>query len=325
MATQTKPVLVGAFVILGTIIALAALIWLGATHWFAQTKTYATYFDISVQGLNIDAAVKYRGVQVGRVADIRVAPDGHLIEVMMELDYDLTVPDTMRAKVEITGITGMKYIELDFVGPEKRILHPELTFEPPYPVIPSYPGGFEEIEQALRDIYDKIIAIDTEGISYRAKLFLDTGTKMLGSADSVLISADLTSWVEKLEKTIEDADSAILVFNMQHYNSEIESILSEIREGTENFKRLFATLEKQADQTRFDVRADKLFDEMEILVHSGVELVNRTQYETSLVMNELTSTVNSLQEVIDNLNSLMMNQEAYPSNILYTAPPPKEK
>ncbi|MBL7190922.1 MCE family protein [bacterium] len=297
-----------------------------------KKSRYVTYFEVTVQGLNIDSEVKYRGVRVGRVTDIMVAPDGHLIEVVMELDPKIAVPDSMRAKVELTGITGMKYIELDFVGPEMREMHPKLSFKPPYPVIPSYPGGFEQIEQALRDIYDKIIVIDTEGISHSAKRFLDTGTMMMNDADSLIVSIDMTKCVNKLEKTIENVDSMLLVLNMQTYDAGIQYALVEFRLGAESFRALCESLNEQADGMNLDNRVEILFNETEMLFTSmhnmiqvGTELLYRTQYETSQVMSDLRTAVSALTEAIENMNSIMLNQEAYPSNILYTAPPSKEK
>jgi ABC-type transporter Mla subunit MlaD len=94
----------------GLVLVVAVLIYLGATNWMKAKVIYLTYFDTTVQGLNLDAPVKFRGVQVGRVKKIAVAPDGNLVEVMMELDPVIAVTDSLRAKLELTGITGMRYI-----------------------------------------------------------------------------------------------------------------------------------------------------------------------------------------------------------------------
>src|SRR5689334_13518250 len=75
---------VGFFVTVGTIAAVLAIFWLGASRYFRQGTKYATFFDESVQGLQVDSAVKYRGVEVGSVEKIRVAPDNRLIEVVIK-------------------------------------------------------------------------------------------------------------------------------------------------------------------------------------------------------------------------------------------------
>ena len=56
--------MIGLFVIIGVSIGLITIIWLGAYKYFEKGGTYATYFDESVQGLQTDSTVKYRGVEV---------------------------------------------------------------------------------------------------------------------------------------------------------------------------------------------------------------------------------------------------------------------
>lgn len=325
MSTQTKPFLIGLFFLVGIAIAIAALIYLGASHWFKEKKTYATYFDFSVQGLNLDAAVKFRGVQVGRVSNITVAPDGRLIEVVMELDPVVDVSDSLRAGLQLTGITGLRYIELDYAGLEEQWMHPELNFESPYPVIPSAPGGFEEIEQALRDVYAKLMAIDTEGISARAKDFLDSGTIMMTTADSLMRDRTLTAWAARLDETVADADSMIKCLDMAGYDKKINRTLSEIHSGAKDFKETVAKIESHADSLQINAQIAQTFDKLNILITTSTEMVSRFNYESSQVMTSVSATLAALNETISELNSLVVSMESYPSNVFYAAPPEREE
>lgn len=81
---------VGFFVTVGTLAAVSMILWLGASKYLRKGVKYVTYFDESVQGLQVDSAVKYRGVEIGSVEKIRVAPDDRLIEVVIKAD--LPVP-----------------------------------------------------------------------------------------------------------------------------------------------------------------------------------------------------------------------------------------
>jgi len=80
MASLRTKFIVGAFVATGMGIAIAAILWLGASNYLEKGNYYAAYFDESVQGLEKDSPVKYRGVTIGRVYRIGVAPDAALIE-----------------------------------------------------------------------------------------------------------------------------------------------------------------------------------------------------------------------------------------------------
>lgn len=325
MSEKTKPFWVGIFFIIGISIAIIVIVWLGASNWFKETHSYATYFDYTVQGLNLDAPVKFRGVQVGRVDRIEVAPDGQLIEVIMEIDPVLAIGDSLRAGLELTGITGLRYIELDNVGPEYMQLHPVLNFDPPYKVIPSKPGGFEEIEQALRDVYEKLMAVDTEGISYRAKELLDSGISMTESADSLFNDQSFTAWAHRLDRSIINADSMIGQLDFAYYDSEIETALREIREGSVKFNSFLTELESQTEGMRLDEHMTRTFENIDRLILASSEMIGKFNYQSSQVMTTVNTTLLALNETISELNSLVISMESYPSNVLYAAPPPKEK
>ena len=114
MAGKTSKFMVGLFVSLGIIIIVVAIIWVGATKYFEKGNLYVTYFNESVQGLQKDSIVKYRGVEVGRVEQISVAPDNHLIAVVMKINLrDKNLPQTTIAQLKMAGITGMVFVELD--------------------------------------------------------------------------------------------------------------------------------------------------------------------------------------------------------------------
>jgi len=79
----------------------------GASKYFEKERPGLTYFDESVQGLQVDSAVKYRGVEVGRVERIRVAPDHRLIEVVMKIDPRGRLEREYVAQLKTAGITGI--------------------------------------------------------------------------------------------------------------------------------------------------------------------------------------------------------------------------
>ena len=74
MASQKTKFALGLFVTCGIGMVFLAVIWLGMSRYFKKGHYYATYFNESVQGLDVDSPVKYRGVSVGRVERIVVAP-----------------------------------------------------------------------------------------------------------------------------------------------------------------------------------------------------------------------------------------------------------
>src|SRR4030042_4893928 len=120
MARRTSKFMIGLFVTIGILIGMVAVVWLGASKYFEKGATYVTYFDEAVQGLQLDSAVKYRGVEAGRVEKIRVAPDNRLIEVVMKINLRGKLEHEYVAQLKAAGITGIVFVELDGKEPETR-------------------------------------------------------------------------------------------------------------------------------------------------------------------------------------------------------------
>jgi len=165
MAKKTSSFLVGLFVIIGAALLAGAIIWVGVTGYFQPGMTYVTYFNESVQGLQKDSVVKYRGVDVGRVEQIRIAPDNRLVAIIMKINMRGDLSKTVVAQLSMAGITGIMFIDLDFRQPDELDLSPKITFPSEFPVIPSKPSEYARIISGVNEIITKLNAIDVKGIS----------------------------------------------------------------------------------------------------------------------------------------------------------------
>jgi phospholipid/cholesterol/gamma-HCH transport system substrate-binding protein len=162
MATGTNHYKLGLFVLVGLAMALTFVITLGARNWNAESVRYTSYFDESVQGLDVGSPVKFRGVTVGRVATIGVAPDQRHVQVTSELtvpdlqrlnlggpgESPLDVHPDLRAQLAQAGLTGVKFILLDYFDgsdypPE------ELPFALPPNLIPAAPSTLKGLENSM--------------------------------------------------------------------------------------------------------------------------------------------------------------------------------
>ena len=120
MAGRADKFKIGLFVIGALILGIGLMIWLGASRYFEETQMVVSYFSESVQGLQADSPVKFRGVPVGRIKAIRLAPNGRLIEVVMSLDKTFQVTQDLGIKMNLLGLTGLKYLEMDTMKPEQQ-------------------------------------------------------------------------------------------------------------------------------------------------------------------------------------------------------------
>lgn len=103
----------GLFVILLSIALAMAIKWFGS-----ENMTYHTYYLISrggsVSGLNPEASVRFRGVNIGKVSEIYFDPRNmHNIIVRISVINGVKLPESVYAQLASQGITGLAYIELD--------------------------------------------------------------------------------------------------------------------------------------------------------------------------------------------------------------------
>ncbi|MBI2565829.1 MAG: MCE family protein [Candidatus Schekmanbacteria bacterium] len=158
MAREVSRARIGLFVIVAVALLFGGMVWLGSQQLFAQYDHYVTYYQGSVSGLEISAAVKYRGVTVGRVADIRIDPrDSTRVEIALDLRKGTPVKTDVVAEIRMTGITGIKYAELAGGGKNAKILTPG-TVEAPAE-IPSRTTLLEKVDERFEMLYAELTAV----------------------------------------------------------------------------------------------------------------------------------------------------------------------
>ena len=302
MATEARKLRVGIFVIAAACIAVAAAIWLGASRYLADETRTVTYFSESVQGLDPGAAVKYRGVPAGRVERIGIAPDGDLIEVVMSVDRkfaDRMLKDpTLRAQLQLSGITGLRYVEIDRTTVEAQA--PQLSFEPEYPLIPSSPSQFKAVQEALQDIYGRVMSVDLAGISADTRETLQAAGKILRDERLPQIignMSEITDSARKATANVEQMTAGVrlapVVTELHQTTAQAKDLLGELRNG-ETGKELRSTLRE-------------------------VDGLSRTMQSFVL---DLQAMVDRLNRASDNLEQLTDVLRQQPSRLLFSSPPP---
>ena len=274
MARKTSKFMVGLFTTLGIILGVIAIIWIGASKYFEKGARYIAYFDESVQGLQKDSAVKYRGVEVGRVESIRVAPDNKLIGVVMKInlrDEDLT--RTAVAQLKVAGITGLVFVELDRRKPGEPDQTPKINFPSEYPLIASRPSEVARILAGVNAVVEKFNEIDIQGVFNQLKATaseIETffrGKKMesvlakleatLGNTQQITGRVDKALAADRLEETLAEARGALKearlmlatvkgemqAMNLPETLSKTRAIAAEVNATSENLRRTSETLE----------------------------------------------------------------------------------
>jgi phospholipid/cholesterol/gamma-HCH transport system substrate-binding protein len=165
------------------LLALAALaavvliaVALGLRGLGVATVDYHTYFDESVQGLDIGAPVKYRGVRIGSVSAIAIAPDHRHVAVGLALIAEeagrLGLAETnpaLRTQLSSQGLTGVKFVEIDFADPAASP-PPELPFPPGSHYVPARTSTIKSLEASLQGIGERLPELVERAVSTLTKL-----------------------------------------------------------------------------------------------------------------------------------------------------------
>ncbi len=238
----SSPFFIGLFVISSTLIAIAIIVFLGASQLFKERTYYCTYFEGSVEGLDKGSPVKYLGVPAGSIRDIRIAEDGKLVEIIMQIDSKVEISDKLRVKSELSGFAGGRFLQLYY--PESGEMldkYPHLNFKPELPLILSAPSGLEEIEIAMKEVMNDMRHFEFGAISEDTKQFLQASTKLFSSDSIYVIMYNLKEATSRLNNLLAAADTSSIIKNLEMTSHNLLNTSQELSTFSENLnKELYA-------------------------------------------------------------------------------------
>ncbi len=203
MAAKNHAFKLGLFVLFTVAISIVSAAALGAHSTKKETVSYHTYFNESVQGLEVGAPVRFRGVPLGVVSAIVIAPDHRHVDVEMALDVAairrmglvedgnaevprFLVPVDLRAQLASQGITGLKFLLLDYFDVKVNPV-PELPFAADPNAIAAAVSLFKSLEESLIQALDNLpgLMARAESILRNVDLVLEE-IRLKGLPDEVL-------------------------------------------------------------------------------------------------------------------------------------------
>jgi phospholipid/cholesterol/gamma-HCH transport system substrate-binding protein len=148
--------LVGAFVLVLGAVLIAGVLWLASGG--ALQKKYDLYLaieDESVAGLNLNAPVKYSGVDVGKVREIRLDPGNpERVNLLFAIERGTPIKEDTVAVLKTQGLTGIAYVELSGGARDAPPLRATAGSE--YPVIRTKPSLSARLENVLTSVLAKL-------------------------------------------------------------------------------------------------------------------------------------------------------------------------
>ena len=157
MEMRASYVLVGT-VVMALIMGLAAFsIWLVKADVDRQSAVYEIYFEGSVTGLQEGSQVRYRGVPVGRIIDIRIDPTNvERVRTVAEIDRATPITEDTVATLEMQGITGVAYVQLLGGTQASPLL---ATVDGELPVIKAERSALERVFESTPDLLAEAVLV----------------------------------------------------------------------------------------------------------------------------------------------------------------------
>jgi len=221
--------LIGAFVVGALALVAGAIVLLGSVSWFSTVYKFVLYFDDSVDGLVIGAPVKFKGVQVGSVEQIKLAPTGTTddprIAVIIALDetrieslggstagftskeVEQAISRGLRATLASQSLlTGLLYVSLNYVHDAEP---PVLYGKAEYPEIPTVPSRVEQVAQTANDIFKKLQALDWQGLFDSISQTMDGLRNLVADRETQEVTLHLNDTMQSIQQLAKSIDAKI--------------------------------------------------------------------------------------------------------------------
>jgi phospholipid/cholesterol/gamma-HCH transport system substrate-binding protein len=238
MASPSNHWKLGLFVVCGVTLGLTALVLFSARSLRTETVQYKSYFDESVQGLEVGSPVKFRGVTIGKVSAIDVGPDRRHVAVTSELGEDeinvmgigsgkgkklaIKVPPDLRVQIASAGITGVKFVQLDFF-PIKANPPPDLPFPVSVNYIPAAVSTMKNLEDAVIHAVDRFPDMTDAAMKVMDKL-----NQLLKDVDDRHLPAHAASVLAKADAALSTVQGVVAKLDTGRMGAQAEKTLLEL-------------------------------------------------------------------------------------------------
>ena len=274
MAAPTNHWKLGLFVLLGAVMILSTAGLLAVRSMRKESGRYVSYFDESVQGLEVGSPIKFRGVTIGTVGKIDVAPDHRLVEVLSDLGKaelsrlgldvaaglvkrgtpkKLEQAIDLRMQLASSGLTGVKFLQLDFF-PVARHPLPVLPFEAPKNYIPATSSTLKDLEDSVVRTMNNLPKITdqvTQILGRIDKLVADLSDRKLGAE----VIATLTS----TRRLFKEARRKVAELEPAHLSAQVERTLGSFRDTATRVNGILARIDGDKGLLKSVLRASNAF------------------------------------------------------------------
>ncbi len=318
MNKKISPAMIGAFVLGAVALIVIAILVFGSGRLFRQTRDFVLYFDNSVNGLRVGAPVKFKGVEVGSVKDIRLqleqGAEVNKIPVIIEIDLekltsrgatlDITVNrEAFRKAIVDRGlrgqlameslVTGLLFVALDFFPGTPINLVQQENADNKYPEVPTLPTSLEQAKGAVDRILNKLDEID----------FKELGANLqatLKGVNRTVNSPEIESVLRSLARVMPKVDEAVVnIRNLAGTTEDKVKVLADDLQHTSADARL--ALKQAGDALKQTEETMKRAEAAVANIETLSDLDSPVNYELVKGLRDVSTAARSLRALTDYL------------------------
>jgi len=335
MTAENTHFKLGIFVLGACAILVVGIVLLGTAQLFEKRFKVETYVDESIQGLDVGAPVKFRGVRIGELEKVDFVAkhyrqsDGRIRLVMnFHPEASPKPPDApdetpeeaivrlvkmgMRVRLASAGLTGGVYLELDLMDPKDQVVK-DIAWAPEYAYMPSVQSTGTRLTSHVETILEQIEKMRLDKISEQLSTLLASLDKVMKTIDPTVtdlrtLAVDADSLVKDTRRVVNDdigkEVKSLMTATRELFDKELAPAIRSIRSSSDRlpgtFDKMDATLER---------------------IGGTLRRVDRTLVEETGSMDE---TFDNLRVVAQDLRELTGQVKRYPSQALFGEAPPKK-
>ena len=314
MENKAHAMAAGIFVVAVTMLLIGLAAWL--TRDTGERGRYEISTRETVTGLQEQAVVRYRGVEVGKVAAIGFDPkaQGNVL-MRLEIDRDAPVTKDTFATLSFQGVTGLAFVQLDDTGKPAPRLQPEDGRPPRIPLRPSLLSKLADKGEVIVERIDQLTVRMNQMLSDENQRRFSSALDNMGTA-----AADAGKLARRLDATVGSrVDPALAA---------VQKSADQVGRTAADFSRTAADFSQTARRlNEKDGPIDRLAAGTEALSHAAdsfnsatLPRINRVTEETSRAVRQLARAANTIN---DNPQSLIFGSGAIapgPGEPGFTAP-----
>ncbi|MBP2290461.1 MlaD family protein [Azospirillum rugosum] len=307
METRASYILVGSFVLALLAGLFVFTVWVAKVQLEETRQPYYIYFTGSVTGLQEGSPVRYRGIPVGTVTDIRLDPnDVSRVRVTIEVQEGTPIKTDSIASLEVQGITGGAYIQISGGTELSELLR--TAHDSGTPVIPSRPSSLTVFVDAAPQLLNRALDLTNRMAD------LLTPQNQAAIADILQSTRTLTAELAKasngLESTMQQAGRTLQGFEavgpqLNHTMAQAQRTLATVEGSTKTLTGDLHELTTSLKQTSSQLNA---------MVGENRDAVRDF---TGSGLYELTLLITQLRDLSGQLSRVVTRIENDPSNFLF--------